>query len=184
MQKTKKRPPLLFLLLGAMLSGYFGYLMNGAWKKGMDINTFFENFSAVCKEPLADYLNTNTTKAVAIASAIYVLAVLMYYTSRRNYMPGKEYGTARFAHIRQVNRLLADKEEGYNRILSQNVRMSLDTRYTKLNNNVLIIGGSGAGKTFYEVKPNLMQMPRSCSFICTDPKGGARRSRLKRAGIA
>ena len=37
--------------------------------------------------------------------------------------------------------------------------------------NILICGGSGAGKTFYEVKPNLMQMPHNCSFICTDPKG-------------
>jgi type IV secretion system protein VirD4 len=54
--------------------------------------------------------------------------------------------------------------------------MSLNTRKTKLNNNVLIIGGSGAGKTFYEVKPNLMQMPHHCSFICTDPKGEILRS--------
>lgn len=41
----------------------------------------------------------------------------------------------------------------------------------KLNGNILICGGSGAGKIFYEVKPNLMQIPRNCSFICTDPKG-------------
>jgi type IV secretion system protein VirD4 len=67
-----------------------------------------------------------------------------------------------------------DKDDSKNRILSQNVRMSLDTRHTKLNNNVLIIGGSGAGKTFYEVKPNLMQ--RNSSFIITDPKGEILRS--------
>ena len=89
-------------------------------------------------------------------------------------MPGKEYGTSRLADTKQVNRVLADKDEGRNRILSQNVRMSLDTRHTKLNNNVLIIGGSGAGKTFYEVKPNLMQL--NTSFIATDPKGELLRS--------
>ena len=54
-------------------------------------------------------------------------------------MPGKEYGTSRLADTKQVNRVLADKDEGRNRILSQNVRMSLDTRHTKLNNNVLMI---------------------------------------------
>ena len=59
----------------------------------------------------------------------------------------------------------------YKRQLSQNVKMSLDFRRLKLNGNILICGGSGAGKTFYEVKPNLMQMPHNCSFICTDPKG-------------
>ena len=89
-------------------------------------------------------------------------------------MPGKEYGTSKLADIKQVNHFLADKDEGRNRILSQNVRMSLDTRHTKLNNNVLVIGGSGAGKTFYEVKPNLMQL--NTSFILTDPKGELLRS--------
>ena len=56
-----------------------------------------------------------------------------------------------------------------NRQLSQNVYMTLDTRHTDLNNNILIIGGSGCGKTFRIVKPNIMQM--SSSYIITDPKG-------------
>lgn len=89
-------------------------------------------------------------------------------------MPGREYGTARLATPKEINKVIKDKDDGKNRILSQNVRMSLDTRLTKLNNNVLIIGGSGSGKTFYEVKPNLMQ--RNSSFIITDPKGEILRS--------
>lgn len=56
-----------------------------------------------------------------------------------------------------------------NRILSQNMRYSLDTKQTDLNNNMMIIGGSGSGKTFRYVKPNILQM--SSSFIITDPKG-------------
>ncbi|SCP98631.1 VirD4-like conjugal transfer protein, CD1115 family [Anaerobium acetethylicum] len=176
MQTTKKKPSVLSILLGAILSGYGGYLINGAWKEGMDINSFLESFQAVCQEPMADYLNPNTAKAVGIALAVYAIAVVMHYTSQRNYMPGKEYGTARFANVKQINKVLADKDRDFNRILSQNVRMSLDTRHTKLNNNVLIIGGSGAGKTFYGVKPNLMQMPHRCSFIATDPKGEILRS--------
>lgn len=104
------------------------------------------------------------------------MAIVMYYTSQRNYMPGKEFGTARFENPKQVNKILADKDENFNRILSQNVKMSLDFRRLKLNGNILICGGSGAGKTFYEVKPNLMQMPHNCSFICTDPKGEILRS--------
>ncbi len=176
MQISKKKPSFLFLLLGAILAGYLGYLANGAWQKGMDVNAYLEAFTKVYKHPLDNYLNHTTTQAVVIAISGYAIALIMYYTSQRNYMPGKEYGTARFASVKQVNKILADKEESFNRILSQNVRMSLDTRHTKLNNNVLIIGGSGAGKTFYEVKPNLMQMPQQCSFICTDPKGEILRS--------
>lgn len=56
-----------------------------------------------------------------------------------------------------------------NRMLSQNVYMTLDTKHTDLNNNILIIGGSGCGKTFRFAKPNIMQM--SSSYIITDPKG-------------
>ena len=176
MQTTKKKPSLIFILVGAVLSGYLGYLINGAWVEGIAFNDFMNKFNEVCAVPFANYYNSNTVKAVAIALGIYAMAILMYYTSQRNYMPGKEYGTARFENPKQVNKILADKDENFNRILSQNVKMSLDFRRLKLNGNILICGGSGAGKTFYEVKPNLMQMPHNCSFICTDPKGEILRS--------
>ena len=176
MQTTKKKPSLIFILVGAVLSGYLGYLINGAWTEGIAFNDFMNRFNEVCAVPFANYYNSNTVNAVAIALCIYAMAIIMYYTSQRNYMPGKEYGTARFENPKQVNKILADKDENFNRILSQNVKMSLDFRRLKLNGNILICGGSGAGKTFYEVKPNLMQMPHSCSFICTDPKGEILRS--------
>lgn len=169
MKTSQKKPSLFFLLLGAALAAYLGYLINGTWEKGMTLKTFLPAFNEVCAAPFAIYYKPSTIKAVMIAVGIYAMVMIMYYTSQRNLMPGKEYGTAQFANVKQVNKVLADKDDEINRILSQNVRMSLNTRQTKLNNNVLIIGGSGAGKTFYEVKPNLMQMPRNCSFICTDP---------------
>ena len=176
MQTTKKKPSLIFILVGAVLAGYLGYLINGAWTEGIAFNEFMDRFNEVCAVPFANYYNSNTVKAVAIALGIYAMAIVMYYTSQRNYMPGKEFGTARFENPKQVNKILADKDENFNRILSQNVKMSLDFRRLKLNGNILICGGSGAGKTFYEVKPNLMQMPHNCSFICTDPKGEILRS--------
>lgn len=174
MQTTKKKPNILMIVLGAIASAYLGYLVAGAWREGIEFNAFLERFTMVCSYPLHDYYNQYTLKMIAVALLVYALVVLMYYTSQRNYMPGREYGTSKLANIKQVNQILADKTEENNRILSQNIRMSLDTRHTKLNNNVLIIGGSGAGKTFYEVKPNLMQL--NTSFIATDPKGELLRS--------
>lgn len=176
MQTSKKKPSVVFILVGAILAGYFGYLIGGAWEKGMELNDFINRLNEVCSDPLANYMNENTVKAVAIAIGIYGMAILMYYTSQRNLMPGKEFGTARFENPQRANKILADKDENFNRVLSQNVKMSLDFRRLKLNGNILICGGSGAGKTFYEVKPNLMQMPHNCSFICTDPKGEILRS--------
>lgn len=177
MTDKKKKPSVVLLVIGALLSAYFGYLVNGAWTKGMNISEFMDSINKVLANPIADYYKgAATVKAVLMAILIYAVMITMYYTSQRNLMPGKEYGTAKFANLSQVNKSLRDKDDRKNRILSQNVRMSLDTRKTKLNNNVLIIGGSGAGKTFYEVKPNLMQMSDKCSFIVTDPKGEILRS--------
>ena len=176
MVQNKKKVSLWFIVAGALLSAYAGYLLNGAWEPGMEMNAFLESFNRVCAEPFANYYNETTIKAVVIALIVYATALLMYITSQRNFMPGKEFGTARFESPQMANKILADKDENFNRILSQNVKMSLNFRRLKLNGNILICGGSGAGKTFYEVKPNLMQMPHNCSFICTDPKGEILRS--------
>lgn len=177
MTDNKKKPSVVLIVVGALLTAYFGYLVNGAWTKEMNISEFMDSINRVLANPVANYYKgAVTVKAVLTSILIYTVMVTMYYTSQRNLMPGKEYGTAKFADLSQVNRSLRDKDDRRNRILSQNVKMSLDTRKTRLNNNVLIIGGSGAGKTFYEVKPNLMQMPDKSSFIVTDPKGEILRS--------
>ena len=70
--------------------------------------------------------------------------------------------------------MLLPKEKKYvvntrNRLISDGIQMSLNTRETDRNNNILVIGGSGAGKTFRFVKPQLLQL--STSYVCTDPKG-------------
>lgn len=169
MEKQKKTP-VWFIILGGVLAAYGGYLLNGIWQPGIDINTFMERFNFVTAHPFGNYFNNTTFKGILLADFIYMIMIAVYLTSQKNYMPGKEYGTATFAHIKQVNQILAEKDEAENRILSQNVRMRMNTRKTKLNLNTLVIGGSGAGKTFFFVKPNLLQLNRS-SYIITDPKG-------------
>lgn len=159
------------LIIGELFTIYVSYVLNGVWNTNGDIVLILNKFNAAIKNPFGHYYNANTLRAVIYGSLIYGMAVLMYVTSRRNLMHGKEYGTARFADIRMVNKALADKDESKNRILSNNVRMSTDTSVTGLNNNMLVIGGSGAGKTFFIVKPNIMQMMLNNLFIATDPKG-------------
>ena len=176
MLTSKKKPFWPMIGLGAFFAAYLGYLIGAAWVPGRKADEFLAVFSYVLERPFALYFNVNTPKCILFSLTVYAVVILMYYTSQRNLMPGKEYGTAKFANVKQVCKVLEDKDEYYNRVLSQNVKMSLNTRHTKLNNNVLIIGGAGSGKTFFEVKPNLMQMPRNCSFVITDPKGELLRS--------
>ena len=115
MQTSKKKPSVLFLLLGAVLAGYLGYLIGGAWENGIQLNEFMERFNVVCAAPFANYFNENTIKTIAIVVVIYAMAVVMYYTSQRNYMPGKEFGTARLETPQRINKVLMDKDENFNR---------------------------------------------------------------------
>lgn len=157
------------LAIGGIFAAYAGYLLSACYKPGMDFNYFMEHLNVVMGKPFSNYWNGYTLKAIVGAVFVYAIAMLMYLTSRRKYMPGKEFGTAVFADPKKITKELGDKEENRNRILSQNLRMSMDTRKTRLNLNMLVIGGAGAGKTLFMVKPNLMQL--TSSFIITDPKG-------------
>ena len=181
-QKRDNKILFIFIILGEIFTLYFSYILGGVWKPKSDIITIMNEASEALKFPFRNYLSQYTLKAVTIGTIIYVLIILVYLTSQRNLMVGKEYGTARFADINIVNKRLSDKDDSKNRILSKNVRMSTDTKITGINNNMLVIGGSGAGKTFYMVKPNIMQMMPKGSFIATDPKGGAKRSIVKSYG--
>ncbi len=176
MQIKDKRLLLIGVCIGALPVIFIGYLVGGAWEEGIDAFTFINNFNAVCEAPFRNYLNHFTLQTIGITLMVYAVVVLMYYTSQRNLMPGKEFGTSKFEPPAKANKLLADIDDSANRILSKNVKMSMDFRRLKLNGNILICGGSGAGKTFYEVKPNLMQMPQKASFVITDPKGEILRS--------
>ena len=63
MQTTKKKPSLIFILVGAVLAGYLGYLINGAWAEGIAFNEFMDRFNEVCAVPFANYYNSNTVKS-------------------------------------------------------------------------------------------------------------------------
>jgi type IV secretion system protein VirD4 len=91
----------------------------------------------------------------------------------RNYRSGEEHGSARWATPRELRRLSDEASPDDNILLTQNVRLAMsrddhDPRWER-NRNVVVIGGSGSGKTRTYVEPNLMQM--NASYLVTDPKG-------------
>lgn len=64
-----------------------------------------------------------------------------------------------------------DEENKRNMRMTETVSLSMDTRKTRRNNNIVVIGGSGSGKSRFLVKPNLCEMTLNTSFVCTDPAG-------------
>ncbi|MBR2736817.1 MAG: type IV secretory system conjugative DNA transfer family protein, partial [Firmicutes bacterium] len=133
----------------------------------------FSNISGVFLQavlhPFPIRFTAHTPGMTGISLLVWMMVCLYHASSVKNYMPGREYGTARLADPEELNRELMDENPAANKILSENLRVSTNTRKTGLNNNVLIIGGSGSGKTFYVVKPNGYNA--SGSMIFCDPKG-------------
>lgn len=118
---------------------------------------------------------TNSTlKTIGIFLIIYVLGVGMYLSSSKNYRRTEEYGSAKWANPNTICKKYANKDYFANKVFSQNVRMGLNGKKHRRNLNTLVIGGSGAGKTRFYAKPNIMQC--NTSFVVLDPKGEIIRS--------
>lgn len=98
-----------------------------------------------------------------------ILINIYSQANKKPYRVGEEHGSARYGKVETEAEKLKDSDNDNNMIMSQNVQISMNTRQTFLNDNVLVIGGSGSGKTRFHVKPNILQM--SCNYIITDPKG-------------
>ena len=141
-------------------------------------------FSQFLASPIKPYANSEPRGlGVIVAITLFLLSMgaAYYYIEmmRNNHAKeGTENGTAKwYEDIKVWNRLYSDPpgqthhNGNRNMIFSQDVYMSMDTRRTRRNNNVFVIGGSGAGKSRFFVKPNLCEMPLNVSFICTDPSG-------------
>ncbi len=101
-------------------------------------------------------------------SMFYLILTAYYLTTRKKFMLGKEHGTAQWAKKSEGKKLL-DKKKDNNIIFTQTEGMSLNTRKTGKNLNMLIIGSPGTGKTRYFAKPNILQA--NTSYVITDPKG-------------
>jgi len=126
-------------------------------------------FPSIASKTFFVGIDNNSLMASLIGFAIIWLIYLYNVVGGKKYMPGVEYGSAEWGTEKDIDRYLDKKNFEKNMLFTQTERMSLDTRQTFRNNNVLIIGGSGSGKTRFYVKPNLMQM--HSSYVVTDPKG-------------
>ena len=111
----------------------------------------------------------NSLKTVLILVMIYGIGLGVYLSNERNYRRREEHGSAKWGNARQVNRKYVNKEKYYNKILTQNVSIGFDGRKHRRNLNTLVCGGSGAGKTRFYAKPNIMNA--NTSFVVLDPKG-------------
>ena len=125
--------------------------------------------SNAINHPFSFHWCKDTFKTIFIFLLIYGIGIGIYYSTRRNYRRQEEYGSAKWANPKTINKKYADKDMSQNKILSQNVYIGLNGKKHRRNLNTLVIGGSGAGKTRFYGKPNIMQC--NTSYVILDPKG-------------
>lgn len=144
-------------------------IMAYAYEDGMNIFDLLGRFTVLVERPFAIGWTPHTPKFMLIGLLLYGCAAALFLSTKENRRPGEEHGSARWGSPRQLCAKYRDKDPMQNTILTQNVRMGLNGKKHRRNLLQIVIGGSGAGKTRFFCKPNLMQA--NCSFLVTDPKG-------------
>ncbi|MBA4698471.1 MAG: type IV secretory system conjugative DNA transfer family protein [Ruminococcus sp.] len=182
-QNRKKKSFLIAWSILLILFLWAAYCISGlCLMEGLTIENYTGYLAEVFRHPFRNYYNSKTYIFLLSGFGIWFFCMIYGYTGLHNLMDGKEYGTARWANLKDINKRLAclvtctflifryKKPDQHNRIISERVRISYIGENTLLNNNMLVIGGAGAGKTAFFVTPNALQ--NHGSNVYTDPKGG------------
>lgn len=127
-----------------------------------------ETLSEKLEQPFFITYTPYTFKCILIFTAAYFLGIGIYESQKRNYRRGVEHGSAKWGNVSEICRHYCEKQYTNNLLLTQHFRMGLDGYKHKRNLNVLVVGGSGAGKSRTYAIPNIMQC--NCSMVITDPK--------------
>ena len=161
------RQNVILYLCGVIPVVWIALLIAPVMKDGLP--GLISNFGAVMENPFHIELCEDSVKTVLILLLCYGLGIGIYLSNDRNYRKREEHGSARWGVPGQVNAAYAAPEKTENKILTQNVSIGLDGRKHRRNLNVLVCGGSGAGKTRFYAKPNIMNA--NTSFVVLDPNG-------------
>ena len=129
------------------------------------------NFPIAMQNPFSITVCEDSVKTVLIFLLAYAMGIGIYFSTRRNYRRREEHGSAKWGDAKTLNKRYADKNFSANKLLTQTVRIGLDGKKHRRNLNILVCGGSGAGKTRFYCKPNAMQCDAETSMVILDPKG-------------
>ena len=167
-QGNDRQAAVILSLIGIIPVVWLGLLIAPSVKGGLpEILTSLMN---AMNAPFHIELCEDSVKAVLVLLFCYGMGVGIYFSTRRNYRRREEHGSAKWGSASAVNKKYAQQPKSENKLLTQNVAIGLNAKKHRRNLNTLVIGGSGAGKTRFFCKPNLMQCCRNSYFVL-DPKG-------------
>ena len=137
------------------------------WQPGMKITALLDALNSALAEPFALVWVSNSPRFLLVFTVIYAVVVIVAVTDQKNTRPGAEHGSAAWGDVFRLNKFYMDRH-GSNLLLTQHFHIGIDGYKHKHNTNILIVGGSGAGKTRTYGVPNVLEC--ACSMVITDPK--------------
>lgn len=167
MKNDDKQTILIFSICGIFPVVWLA-LLTAPYIRGGLIEIIRE-FPKAIDHPFHIKLCEDSVKTVLIFLLAYVIGIGIYISTRRNYRRGEEHGSAIWGNAGAINKRYSQKDFCANKIMTKNVHISYDSRKHRRNLLTIVVGGSGAGKTRFYAKPNLMQA--NTSFVVLDPKG-------------
>ena len=168
----KKMHPIVWAIL-CLPVVYFAMVTASVYIPGENIFALLERISTMVRRPDLLRWTAYTPRFLLVFLLLYGGGVLLYYADHENRRPGEEYGSAKWGNARELNKQYADRD-GKNVILTKRVSIGLDGYKHRRNLNILVVGGSGSGKTRFFCKPGIMSV--NCSYLIVDPKGEMLRS--------
>lgn len=155
-------------LAGLPVIWWAGILIADAIQSGRNLFELMEVLTEKLNHPFQLHYTEYTIKSMLVCTLLYAAGIGIFYSSQKNYRRGEEHGSARWGDARQIRKKYSQKPYSQNILLTQNFRISLDTHKHRRCLNILVVGGSGAGKSRGFALPNIMQC--CCSMVITDPK--------------
>ena len=168
----KKMHPIVWAIL-CLPVVYFAMVTASVYIPGENVFALLERFSTMVRRLDLLRWTAYTPRFLLVFLLLYGGGVLLYYADHENRRPGEEYGSAKWGNARELNKRYAD-QNGKNVILTKRVSIGLDGYKHRRNLNILVVGGSGSGKTRFFCKPGIMSV--NCSYLIVDPKGEMLRS--------
>ena len=157
----------IFLILGVIPVIWAALMVAPFISEGM--LGIFNGFASGMNNPLSVRWCDDTPKTILIFLLIYGISIGIYFSTKHNYRKGEEHGSAKWSTPSALARKYADRNKAQNILLTKNTKIGLDGKKHRRNLNIMVVGGSGAGKTRFYAKPNIMQA--NTSFVVLDPKG-------------
>ena len=137
------------------------------WQPGMKITALLDALNSALAEPFALAWSQDSPRFLLVFTVIYAVVLIVAVSDQKNTRPGAEHGSAAWGEVFRLNKFYMDTR-GPNLLLTQHFHIGIEGYKHKHNTYILIVGGSGAGKTRTYGVPNVLEC--ACSMVITDPK--------------